>query len=266
MGELGDFLLSRRAKVSPEQVGLRAGGRRRVPGLRREELAQLAGISVEYYQRLEQGRANRPSQEVLDAIARVLSLDDVERAHLVALVGPPRDDARSATPAVRPELRSMLDLMDRVAALVITDGFDVLAANPPAVRLLGDAVSGPAANLARHLFLVPSARDLYVDWADVAAATAAQLRLAVGRHPADAGLAALIADLTRDSADFRVLWATQDVELRTAGAKRLRHPELGVLALNYENFEAPGNPRQRLVTLTPDTNGSSSAAAFHLLD
>ncbi|OXM68976.1 MULTISPECIES: helix-turn-helix domain-containing protein [Amycolatopsis] len=255
---LGEFLQSRRARVTPESVGLRPGSRRRVPGLRREELAQLAGISVEYYQRLEQGRASHPSDEVLNAIADTLRLDAVERDHLRALARPPRHGTRAAE-SVRPQLRRMLDLIDLVPALVINDRFDVLAANALAHRLFGEA-----RNLARTLFLDPAARDRYVEWEEVAAATAAQLRLAVGRHPHDEDLAALVAELSARSEEFRRWWHTGDVELRAFGTKSFRHPGAGVLTFHYENFELPGDTRQRLVTLTP-AKDSTTEAALRLL-
>jgi transcriptional regulator with XRE-family HTH domain len=260
---LGGFLKSRRARVTPESVGLPGGSRRRVPGLRREELAQLAGISVEYYQRLEQGRSQRPSPEVLNALARALSLDEVERAHLETLADPHRDEPGHAEAAVRPELERLLALMDRVPAMVINDRFDVLATNALAARLFADVLAGDR-NLARHLFLDPAARDFYVTWQEVAAATAAQLRLVSGRHPRDRELARLIEDLSHGSEEFRALWAGGDVELRTSGVKDLRHPALGVLTLHYENFEAPGDPRCRLVTLTP-TADTATEAALQLL-
>ncbi|NIH80838.1 helix-turn-helix transcriptional regulator [Amycolatopsis viridis] len=255
---LGEFLQSRRARVTPESVGLRPGGRRRVPGLRREELAQLAGISVEYYQRLEQGRAGRPSDEVLNALADTLRLDAVEREHLRALARPPQRGARSPE-SVRPELRRMLDLIDLVPALVINDRFDVLAVNGPAGRLFGEKQ-----NLARELFLDPAARDFYVEWDEVAAATAAQLRLVAGRHPGDADLARLVAELSERSTEFRRLWSTGDVELRAFGAKSFLHPDAGLLTFHYENFELPGDARQRLITFTP-AKGSTTEAALQLL-
>ncbi|MFB4298655.1 helix-turn-helix domain-containing protein [Actinomadura sp. NTSP31] len=272
MGDgLGGFLKSRRARVAPESAGLPVGTRRRVPGLRREELAQLAGISVEYYQRLEQGRSHRPSPEVLNALARALSLDDVERAHLETLAHPPLDGppGRGATaePAgngVRPETERLLALMDRVPAMVINDRFDVLAANPLAVRLFGDVLAGRPAgggrNLARYLFLDSAARDFYVAWDEIAAVTAAQLRLVSARHPGDRDLAGLIGELREGGAEFEGLWAAGDVELRTSGVKDLRHPALGVITVNYENFEMPGDPRCRMVTLAPVPDGASEIA------
>ncbi|MDL4813425.1 helix-turn-helix domain-containing protein [Actinomadura opuntiae] len=265
MGDgLGSFLKSRRARLAPESVGLPGGARRRVPGLRREELAQLAGISVEYYQRLEQGRSHRPSPEVLDALARALSLDEVERAHLEALAHPRRTGpaARPDEDGARPELQRLLALMDRVPAMIINDRFDVPAANPLAARLFAGALAGQDAagrNLARYLFLDPAARDFYVTWDEVAAATAAQLRLVSARHPGDHALAGLIDELHAGSARFRELWAAGDVQLRTFGVKNLRHPALGVLAFHYENFGVPGDPRRRMVTLTP-VEGATEAA------
>jgi transcriptional regulator with XRE-family HTH domain len=270
-GEFGGFLRTRRARVTPQSVGLPGGPRRRVPGLRREELAQLAGISVEYYQRLEQGRATRPSGEVLDAIARVLGLAEVERVHLNSLANPTREVAVRSTdetaPMVRSELRRMLAMMDRLPALIINDRFDVLAANPLATLLFLDITTahGPGApNLARFLFLDPGARDFYVEWDEVAAATTGQLRLSAGRHPQDRDLAALVAELTTHSADFRALWAAGDVEQRSSGAKSLRHPAVGVLRLHYENFVSLDDPRQRLIGFIPD-EGDASEAALRLL-
>ncbi|MCU1644958.1 MAG: hypothetical protein JWN03_5233 [Nocardia sp.] len=264
---LGEFLQSRRARISPEQVGLRAGAsgrtRRRVAGLRSEELAQLAGISVEYYQRLEQGRANHPSDEVLDSIAEVLRLDDTERGYLRRLANPPRiRDQRSAPTAVRPQLQRMLDLVDKVPAVIITDRFDVLAANPLAERLFEPIsnVLHDNGNLARTLFLEAAAREFYVEWDDVAAATVAALRLAAGSHPEDADLTALIDELATGSAEFATLWAEGDVAVRTYGSKNFRHPAVGVLTLDYENLELPGDLRQRLVTFSPDSATATDAA------
>ncbi|GAA4635318.1 helix-turn-helix transcriptional regulator [Actinoallomurus vinaceus] len=258
--ELGRFLRTRRARVTPESAGLRGGSRRRVPGLRREELAQLAGISVEYYQRLEQGRATRPSEEVLNALAEVLGLDAVEREHLRVLARPVRRRTEQAEPAgpARPELRRLLRLMS-VPALVINDRFDVLALNPAAERIFLPAAGGSASgvNLARFLFLSPESRDFYVEWDQVAAETVGQLRVAAGRHPGDAELSALIRELHGGSDAFRRSWAGGDVGVRTHGVKSFRHPSLGTLTFGYENFDLAGDSRQRLVALAPV--GSSEA-------
>ena len=249
MTELGSFLSVRRARIDPADVGLPAGRRRRVPGLRREELAQLAGISAEYYQRLEQGRSTGPSDEVLDAIADALRLNAVERGHLRVLARPARRHTPSPRIGVRPELGRMLDLMDTVPALIITDTFTVLAANALARKLFEPL--GDYDNMALALFAGSAARAFYVEWDEVAAATVAQLRLVAGRHPMDQEVRTLIDDLTAASPEFADLWRTGDVAQRGHGSKSFRHPELGVLTMSYENLELPGDPRQRLVTFTP---------------
>ncbi|MFF0204594.1 helix-turn-helix domain-containing protein [Streptomyces sp. NPDC005017] len=262
MENLGAFLNSRRARVTPESVGLRPGARRRVPGLRREEVAQLAGISVEYYQRLEQGRSAGPSSEVLDAIARALRLEEVERTHLIALAHPPRHPNGHQPVEVRPQLWRMLDGMAGIAALVINDRFDVLASNALGARLFEPVLSEPGSqrNLARHLFVSATATHFYLDWEEVAAATAAQLRLVHARHPADSELAQLIDDLAAASRSFQTHWSAGDVELRAAGAKKLRHPAAGVLALHYENLDLPGDPGQRIVAFSPEQDTATETA------
>ncbi|WP_052397990.1 helix-turn-helix transcriptional regulator [Streptomyces sp. NRRL F-5123] len=266
MEDLGDFLRSRRARVAPKSAGLTSGARRRVPGLRREEVAQLAGISVEYYQRLEQGRSGAPSPEVLDALARVLRLDAVERAHLLSLAHPPRRTERAAPAGLRPELRRMIDHMGEVGAAVLNDHFDIVAANALGAVLFAPVLASPCAapgtppNLARHIFLDPRAADFYLDWDEVASVTAAQLRLVRGLLPQDAELAGLIAELDAGSPSFRANWATGDVELRAAGTKVVRHPEHGVLHLHYENLDLPGDPHHRVVVLSPEPDPATVAA------
>ncbi|MDT0308434.1 helix-turn-helix transcriptional regulator [Streptomyces sp. DSM 44917] len=247
---LGEFLRSRRARLTPQSAGLRSGARRRVPGLRREELAQLAGISAEYYQRLEQGRVGRPSDEVLNALADALRLDEVEREHLRALTRPPRRGPRPPveTGPARPGLRRMLALMPEVPAMVINDRFDVLALNPAAERVFSPAGGW---NLARFLFLAPAGREFYLEWEETAATTAGQLRLALGRDPEDGALAALVEELLGSSPEFRELWATGDVDLRGHGTKAFRHPTEGVLTFHYENFTLPASPGLRLITFAP---------------
>ena len=264
--ELGGFLKSRRARVTPEPGGADGGPRRRVPGLRREEVARLAGISVEYYVRLEQGRATRPSAEVLDAVARALELDDDERAHLHDLAAPRRRARRTPRPErVRPELAQLLDLFDRVPALVVNQRLDVLAWNRLAGQLFGDftAVSPKDRNLARATFLGDGA-DRFGDWWDVARATVAQLRLAAARHTDDEAMATLIGELTLGSEEFRALWAGRDVRERTHGRKVFRHPAVGELTLRFENFDVPGGSGQRVVMLSADP-GSPDQAALDLI-
>ncbi|MER5641651.1 helix-turn-helix transcriptional regulator [Kitasatospora sp. NPDC002227] len=283
--DLGEFLQARRALVSPESAGLRGGARRRVPGLRREELAQLAGISVEYYQRLEQGRARHPSGEVLDAIGDALRLDTVQRDHLHRLVrrrgaGAPPLSTPTPTPppllaplplppsppmssppfALRPELARLLERIT-VPALVLADDFDVLALNPVARHLFVPPTEPDGGwNLARYLFLTPESREFYVDWPGLAETTAGQLRATAGRYPADQRLTGLIAELRALSHEFAVLWARADVTVRTHGSKSLRHPAVGTLTFTFETFELGGDARQRLITLTPAPDGPTEAA------
>ncbi|NEC65581.1 helix-turn-helix transcriptional regulator [Streptomyces sp. SID9727] len=265
-GELGDFLRSRRARISPEDVGLNSYGRRRVPGLRREEVAQLAGVSVDYYIRLEQGRGPSVSDAVLDAIARVLRLDGTEHAYLRTVARPKaRKEARPSVRRVRPGLRLLLDMFDRAPAFVLGRRMDVLAWNA-----LGDALSGfsgmPAAerNMPRQAFLAPGARELYPDWPAVAAETVAHLRLDAGLHPDDKELAALVGELSLKSEDFRRLWADHQVKAKTYGVKRMAHPVVGALTLPYETLAVPGEPDLSLVVYTPEP-GSETAERIALL-
>jgi transcriptional regulator with XRE-family HTH domain len=251
--DLGEFLRARRALIGPEEAGLPVFGRRRVPGLRREEVAQLAGVSVDYYVRLEQGRGTGVSDAVLDALARVLRLDEVEHSHLRALARPGRGTRRTRTgapPLPRPGVRLLLDSF-AAPAFLLGPRMDVLAWN-----VLADAVSGfsarpeEARNQARYTFLDPGARDYFTDWPTVAAETVAHLRLYAGRRPGDRRLAALIGELSLDSDDFRRLWAGHQVKEKTHGVKRLRHPVAGDLDLGYETLALPGEPDQVLVVYT----------------
>ncbi|NUR59303.1 MAG: helix-turn-helix domain-containing protein [Catenulispora sp.] len=247
---LGAFLRSRRDRADPGSAGIKTSPRRRVPGLRREELAHLAGISAEYYQRLEQGRAHHPSDQILDAIAAVLVLDPTERDHLYRLARPPRPHRSQPGPTgpVRTELRRLLAAVCE-PALVINDRFDVLALNEPA-QLLFSRPAGTTWNMARELLLDPASRRFYLDWDETVAATATQLRAVAASYPDDAELTLLIDELTAGSDAFRAAWATGDVQVRAHGTKQLRHPDLGARTFAYENFNAAGDPRQRLVTLT----------------
>ena len=236
---LGAFLRARRARVAPEHVGLAGGRRRRVRGLRREELAQLAGISVDYYVRLEQGRATQPSPEVLDALARALGLDAAERRHLATLVEARRGAAPSAR--VSPLLRRIVAAVGDFPAVVTNHRLDVVAWNSLGGELFG-GLSDPARrdrNNARYLFLDPASRDLHPDWEDRAAEAVGQLRVAAGRYPDDRVLAALITDLSARSPEFRRVWSSGEVVMCGAGRKRLRHPEAGVLTLDYETLHVP---------------------------
>ncbi|MGA4840475.1 helix-turn-helix domain-containing protein [Streptomyces sp. G45] len=242
---LGRFLRARRGRVAPEHVGIAGGRRRRVRGLRREELAQLAGISVDYYVRLEQGRATQPSPEVLDALAGALGLDTAERRHLATLASGRRDPAPEAR--VSPLLRRLLDSLDGFPAFVTDHRLDVVACNPPGAELIGglDEPGRRDRNQARYLFLDPAARNVFLDWRDRAAEAVGQLRVAAGRYPDDAELAALIGELSARSEEFRQIWDTGEVVMCAAGRKRLRHPVRGVLTLDYETLHVPAGPGEQ---------------------
>ncbi|MGI5369509.1 transcriptional regulator [Streptomyces sp. A244] len=272
-GELGDFLRSRRARIRPEEVGLPSYGRRRVPGLRREEVAQLAGVSVDYYVRLEQGRgpgdpcrtkSGGVSDAVLDAIARVLRLDEAEHAYLRAVARPRRQDGPgSAASRVRPGVRLLLDGMDRNPAYVLDHRMEVLAWNDLADAVL--AFSGPGdLSLPRRLFLDPASRELYPDWSAIAAQTVAHLRLQAGHHPGDPVTGELVAGLTRASEEFRCLWADHLVKPCDHGVKLLRHPVAGLLTLPYETLTIPAAPDQTIVAYAPEP-GSETAERLALL-
>ncbi|NUS08111.1 MAG: helix-turn-helix domain-containing protein [Nonomuraea sp.] len=248
-GDLGQFLRSRRARIQPEEAGLPASGRRRVAGLRREEVALLAGVSVDYYIRLEQERVQNVSDAVLDAVARVLRMDDTERAHLRDLLRPTR---RPGVPVVRPGLRALLDLADGMPAFILGPRMDVLAWNALADRVCGfSGVPADRLNQLRQVFQAPHTRTLYRDWPEVAAETVAYLRLYAGRHPRDPLLAELVADLSADP-DFARLWDEHAVAEKTYGIKRLLHPELGELDFGYETLAVPGQPELLIVMYTAD--------------
>jgi transcriptional regulator with XRE-family HTH domain len=277
-GELGDFLRSRRARIQPEEVGLPSYGRRRVPGLRREEVAQLAGVSVDYYVRLEQGRgpgdpsrtrSGGVSDAVLDAIARVLRLDESEHAYLRAVARPRRQDGHGGpgTPAasrVRPGVQLLLDGMDRNPAYVLGHRMEVLAWNALADAVLGLSGPGDDLSLPRRLFLDPASRELYPDWAGVTAQTVAHLRLQAGHHPGDPAMGELVAELTRASERFRHLWADHLVKPCDHGVKLLRHPVAGLLTLPYETLTIPAAPDQTIVAYSPEP-GSETAERLALL-
>ncbi|MFK0156915.1 helix-turn-helix transcriptional regulator [Streptomyces sp. NPDC090493] len=261
-GELGDFLRSRRARIQPEEVGLPSHGRRRVPGLRREEVAQLAGVSVDYYIRLEQGRGpGGVSDAVLDAIARVLRLDETEHAYLLTVARPHRKSTARppAGPRIRPGVQLLLDGMERTPAFVLGRRMDVLAWNA-----LGDAVNGFSAlapaerNIPRQVFLDPAAAGFYPDWAAVAAQAVANLRIDAGRHPDDPRMAALVGELSLKSADFRRLWADHEVKECAYGTKRIQHPVAGLLTLPYETLTVPTDPDQTIVAYTPEPDSETA--------
>ncbi|MBV8932465.1 MAG: helix-turn-helix domain-containing protein [Kutzneria sp.] len=268
--ELGEFLRSRRARLRPDRLGLPNYGRRRVPGLRREELALLAGVSVDHYVRLEQGRSLRFSDDILDSVAGVLELDDDERAHLYRLARPSVSTNGGTTPdrrQVRPGLRRLLDSMSGVPGYVIDHGVNVLYWNALAAALITDFGALPPArrNMAWLVFCDSEVRTRYRDWESKASDVVSYLRLSVGRHPDDRHLAALVADLSEASADFRRHWANHRVKDKTYGRYRLRHPLVGDLTLDYETLRLPDNADHALCAYTVEP-GSSSEDALRLLE
>ncbi|MDH2424979.1 helix-turn-helix transcriptional regulator [Sphaerisporangium sp. TRM90804] len=267
--EIADFLRSRRARITPDQAGLPGGGRaRRVPGLRRGEVADLAGVSTEYYTRLEQGRGGTPSPEVLEALARALRLDLAEREHLSDLLARPASARRtSASPQrVRPGLHLMLQTLEHVPAFILGRRTDVLASNRLAREVLTDfdALPVPKRNLARYYLLDPEARERVGDWAQIAAETVAMLRLEAGRHPHDRGLADLVGELTLRCPEFTTWWNDHHVLRRTHGTKHYRHPVAGDLYFAYESFQPAGDPDQSLCVYNAEP-GSATAEALRLL-
>lgn len=270
--EIREFLRTRRARITPEEAGLTPhAGPRRVPGLRREEVAQLAGVSVDYYIRLERGRTQGVSEAVLDAVARALHLDDTERAHLFDLAEPTTAAARArrkralAPQRVRPALYRALDALS-VPAIVQGRRLDVLAANPLGYALFADFASRPhrERNFARFVFLDRAAPALYADWEKAARDTVAGLRLYAGRHAYDPQLTELIGELSLHSDTFRRLWADHDVRAHTTGTKRLHHPIVGDLTLDYVVLAAEDDPEQSLAIYTPEP-ASPSAEALGIL-
>ncbi|MFF3263277.1 helix-turn-helix transcriptional regulator [Streptomyces sp. NPDC002932] len=268
--ELSEFLRIRRARLKPEDVGLPNVGRtRRVPGLRREELAQLAGVSVAYYTRLEQGNSGNVSGEVLDAIARALRLSDTEHAHLTHLANPKTKKKRAAAARpqrLRAELQYLIDAMDSVPAYVLGRRMEILASNRMARALLGDETTLPPEerNMARIVFLDPDSRDLYVDWECKAVELVSALRLCAGCWPDDPLLSALVGELSVKSEEFRTLWAAHTVREKGHGTKRLHHPLVGDLTLSYETLKLPADQDMSLITFHA-APGSASEESMRLL-
>lgn len=274
MESLGAFLKSRRDRVTPAELGLRTyGTSRRVPGLRREELAQLAGVSAGYYTRLEQGQAETASEQVLDALARVLHLDGIETVHLHNLARqspmPGLSEPRQEEP--HPRVLALLgSLGEATPARVLGRRGDVLAWNRTGHALIAehlafDAPQDPARrpSIPRMLFLDPLACDLYRNWDELAGIHVAFLRLTAGRYPTDARLAALIGELSMRSDDFATMWATGDVSDCTIGTMHLQHPTVGAASVDYQVWLQPDSPDHRLEIFTP--NDPTSADALRLL-
>ncbi|MEV0757461.1 helix-turn-helix transcriptional regulator [Streptosporangium sp. NPDC050280] len=274
-GHLADFLQTRRGQLRPEDVGLRTyGERRRVPGLRREELAMLAGISAPYYTRLEQGQSHNASREVLDAIANALRLDESERAHLHALARVPRRGGLSGRPRterVTPATGALLAALGSTPAIVIGRRSDVLAWNREGHGLFaghldrdGPNVPGRRPNMARLVFLDAHTRDLYADWPAKARAVVGNLRLTAGRYPDDPLLAELIGELTMRSPEFAAMWADHRVLACDVADYEMRHPLVGTLTVTQQTLQSPQGNGPALVVATADP-GSPSATALTLL-
>ena len=272
--DIREFLTTRRARLTPEQAGLpNFGGRRRVPGLRREEVALLAGMSVEYYIRLERGNATGVSEAVLEGISRALQLDDAERTHLYDLVRaanagvrPQRRRGPARAQQVRPGVQQLLDAMTSVPAVVQNGQLDIVASNRIGLALFSEMYAQPQrpANFARFVFLDPRAQTFYHDWEDAAQQTMALLRAEAGRTPYDRVLSDLVGELSTRSEAFRVLWASHDVREHRTGIKRIHHPVVGDLTLNYEGMNLSSDRGLLFLAYTAEP-GSASHDGLQLL-
>jgi transcriptional regulator with XRE-family HTH domain len=269
--EIREFLTTRRARITPEQVGLVSYGSRRVPGLRREEVAVLAGVSVPYYTRIERGDMSGASANVLEALARALQLDDAERAHLFDLARsaqptavPPR--RRHAKPRVRPEVQWTLDAITGAAAYAGNDRLDILAANHLGRALFSELYGDPARppNHARFVFLDPHADAFYADWERAASECVAILRSAGGRDPYDRDLSDLVRELETQSEAFRIRWAAHDVRFHNTGVKHFHHPIVGELSLNFNRLDIAADHGLTIFTYAAEP-GSRSEDALKLL-
>nr|WP_128808178.1 helix-turn-helix transcriptional regulator [Streptomyces sp. Termitarium-T10T-6] len=264
--ELGAFLKARRADVDPRTVGLPDTGRRRVSGLRREEVAVLASISTDYYTRLEQGRI-QASAQVLDTLARVLCLDDDQRSYMFQVAGKLSTRPARRTPQkVQPRLLRLLDDLNTIPAIILGRRMDILAWNPLAAALVTDFETIPEKhrNYVRLVFTDPRMRELYADWENVAHTCVAQLRMEAARDPDNARLTALVGELSVQDADFRRWWAAHHVAIRSVGTKTLHHPVVGDLTLDWDTLAATSDTEQQLVIWTAE-RGTPSHDALRIL-
>jgi transcriptional regulator with XRE-family HTH domain len=271
--EIRDFLTTRRAKITPERAGLPTyGSNRRVPGLRREEVALLAGVSVDYYTRLERGNLAGVSESVLEAVARALQLDEAEHVHLYDLAraantsSAARARRRPSMQRVRPGVQRILDAMVTAPTYVRNGRLDVLSANQLGYAVFSPVFASPVwpANLARFIFLDPLARDFYVDWERLAGDTVALLRAEAGRDPYDKALSDLVGELSTRSDTFRTWWAAHNVRLHRNGVKQFRHPIVGELTLSFESMELTADQGLRLNAYSAEP-GTPSQDALNLL-
>ncbi len=251
--ELGAFLRSRRERITPAEAGLPQTGRRRTPGLRREELAVLAGISATWYTYLEQGRDVHPSEQVLDALATALGLTGDERDHLFHLAYGTRTSESDEDERLPASVAAVVALLEPGPAYVTGASYDVLACNPSAAELfpgLADGAAGPRPNVARWMFTDPAAREVLVDWEREAQGLLARLRAAAGRHPGHPRRTRLIAELQQASAEVRAWWPRYDIQVSRSGTKRLRHPRRGPVTMAHTAFALAERPEQTLVVYT----------------
>lgn len=262
--DLGAFLRASRSRLEPAEAGLAGSASgRRVPGLRREEVAVLAGVSADYYTRLEQGRERNPSAQVLDAIGRALRLSSDGRGHLFRLGGlHPRLAPDAARDRVHPKLLELLDAFPRAAAYVLGPAFDVLATNPVADTLL--APFGDERNMPRILFTHPQVKTVFAEWELLRRNTVDALRLNQGRLPDDIDISAIVAELETASPEFAELWALQGVSRLSRAYKVFVHPELGRIELTYQTFDVHDAPGQQLLVGTPEPGSRSEEAIAHL--
>ena len=270
--DIRDFLVSRRARITPEQAGLLpGGGRRRVAGLRREEVAVLAGVSTDWYTRLEKGHIAGVSEDVLDAVARALHLDDAERTHLFDLARaakPTRAPRRRSKVQVGPRVHWLLDSMSSSAVIALNGRMDILAANTLGRALYSPVLDDPRwrANIARFQFLDARAKDFHPDWDGAANTTAAILRTEAGRDPHDKDLRELVGELSTLSEEFRTRWAAHDVRIHHDGTKTFHHPVVGALDLGYCTLDLPSADRSDLrLTIYTAVPGSASEDGLKLL-
>jgi transcriptional regulator with XRE-family HTH domain len=257
---LGDFLRARRSRVRPDNVGLPSGtGTRRTPGLRREEIAALAGLSIDYYIRLEQGKETNPSGAILDGLAEALRLNEEEHAHLYALANHVAGRSARTVPGmnrvVRPQILQLLETLRPLPAYVLTRTSDLLAANPEALALFVGLADWPPErrNTVRYTFLHPASKELFTDWNGSAETTAAHLRSLVAATPDDPDVSALIAELLAGSPEFARIWQRHDVRQRRGGAKSFCHPQVGAFTLTYEVLYLADGQRMSVYQAEPGT-------------